>query len=76
MEDRFERAAMRELQAPMAAWRIHAAVFVVIQVMLVATWWLTSSDFPWFVFPLLGWGSGLAAHYLSARAVMRRASLD
>jgi hypothetical protein len=46
-------------------------------VLLVATWALTSYDdgtfgFPWFVFPLLGWGIGLVAHYIAVRAETQR----
>lgn len=75
--DAFERAARRELfDAPRLGFRIHLAVYVAVQALLVATWALTSNwdgglPFPWFIFPLLGWGIGLAAHY-AAYSAMRR----
>src|SRR5882762_1568016 len=51
--------------------RIHATVFVAVQLLLVAIWalvWATDgASYPWFVFPLLGWGIGLAAHYAAVR---------
>ena len=35
---------------------------------LVAIWYVTSGigSFPWFIFPLFGWGIGIAAHYVEA----------
>ena len=49
-------------------WRIHAAIYAVVMtaltvlnVVLVLT---TDADFFWFPFPLVGWGIGLAMHYL------------
>lgn len=49
-------------------WRIHATVYtfvatglVVLNVLLVA---YTEASFYWFPFPLVGWGIGLAMHYL------------
>lgn len=42
---------------------IHLAVYSVINVILFFIWWSTSG-FPWFVLPLLGWGVGLFAHFL------------
>lgn len=74
--DAFERAAERELDEPRLGLRIHFAVYVAVQVMLVATWALTSQwdggiPFPWFVFPLLGWGVGIAAHYAAFSAQRR-----
>ena len=35
--------------------------------MLFVIWWC-AGGFPWFVFPLLGWGVGLLAHFLWAFA--------
>ena len=42
---------------------IHAAVYAGVNVLLFFTWWFTGG-FPWFVFPLLGWGVGLLAHFM------------
>lgn len=75
--DAFERAAAHELDEPRMGFRIHFAVYIGIQVLLVATWALTSSwddglPFPWFIFPLLGWGVGIAAHYAAYSGARRR----
>lgn len=53
------------------AFVIHATVFVAVQLLLFGIWlssWLMDGGvFPWFVFPLFGWGIGLAAHYFAVR---------
>lgn len=54
------------------AFRIHATVFVGVNLLLIAIWAMTwqlndATSYPWFVFVTLGWGIGLAAHYAAAR---------
>ena len=48
--------------------RIHAAVYavvitclIVLNALLIA---LTDANFPWVVFPIVGWGIGLTFHYV------------
>lgn len=47
--------------------KIHAVVYAVVMTGLVALNVLliafTDADFPWAVFPLVGWGVGLTFHY-------------
>jgi hypothetical protein len=73
--DSFERAAHREVvEQARVGFRIHLFVYVAVQVLLVATWWFTSNGgevMPWFIFPLLGWGIGLVAHYAAVRSHLR-----
>jgi hypothetical protein len=68
--DEFGEVAAREREARRIARRqwfwLHAAVFVTTQVFLVVIWALGDTDFPWFVFPLFGWGIFLAAHAVYA----------
>lgn len=50
------------------ALRIHAAVFVAVNVLIIAIWLTTwqladGTSYPWFMWPLLGWGIGLVAHW-------------
>lgn len=66
--DSFERAAQRQtIDNQRLGFRVHLAVYIAVQVLLVVTWYLTTfsggDGFPWFLFPLVGWGIGLAAHY-------------
>jgi hypothetical protein len=79
MSDAFERAAQRTESAyrrkrrqrsvhlGQQGFRIHAQVFVAVQVLLVAVWllqWqLGGTSYPWFLYALFGWGVGLAIHY-------------
>ena len=67
--EEYERA---ERELTLAEWRrgwmIHATIYafvttglVVLNVLLVA---FTETSFYWFPFPLVGWGIGLAMHYL------------
>jgi hypothetical protein len=83
MNDAFERAAQRaesdyrrkrrrrSLRRRQKGFRIHATVFVAVQVLLVVIWalqWqLGGTSYPWFLFALAGWGVGLAAHYAVTR---------
>jgi phosphate/sulfate permease len=43
----------------------HLAVYIVVNVVLVLIWAFTSRGYPWFVWPLGGWGIGLIFHFLS-----------
>ena len=48
--------------------KIHAAVYAVVMTGLIVLNSLlvvyTDADFPWVVFPFVGWGIGLTFHYL------------
>ena len=70
------RRAERWASGQRKGFRIHATVFVSVQVLLIAIWglvWATAgASYPWFVFPLLAWGVGLAAHYAAVREHLRR----
>ena len=48
--------------------KIHAAVYAVVMTGLVVLnsllWVYSDGDFPWVVFPLVGWGIGLTFHYI------------
>jgi uncharacterized protein (DUF486 family) len=72
--DPFDRAVQSELvKGARTGFRIHLFVYLAVQVLLVATWWFTSNNgevMPWFIFPLLGWGIGVVAHYLGVRATL------
>jgi hypothetical protein len=68
--DEFAELAAREREAKRIARRqwfwLHFAVFTTTQVFLFVIWMLSGVDFPWFVFPLFGWGIILAAHAVYA----------
>jgi hypothetical protein len=74
--ERRARRAERWASGQRKGFRIHATVFVAVQVLLIAIWglvWATAgAHYPWFIFPLLGWGVGLADHYAVVREHLTR----
>jgi len=43
----------------------HLAVYIIINIMLVLIWaFVSRSPYPWFIWPLGGWGIGLLFHFL------------
>jgi hypothetical protein len=42
----------------------HLIVYVVVNAALILTWAFTGADYPWFIWPLGGWGIGLIFHFL------------
>ena len=62
------REMARESAKEKVGFYTHLAVFVAVNLFLIALWWATTGpqSFPWFIFPLFGWGIGLAAHYVGA----------
>ena len=61
---------IREMAKARVGFRIHATVYVLVNVFLVALWWFTGTggglgggdaEF-WPIWPILGWGLGLAFH--------------
>lgn len=68
--DDFARAAFREREARQILRRrtflVHLSVYLAVNVMLVGVWALAGGGFPWFLFPLMGWGVGVVAHGASA----------
>jgi hypothetical protein len=71
--DDFGELALREREARRIARRqwfwLHFAVFATTQVFLFVIWLLTGHSYPWFVFPLFGWGIVVAAHAVYAFVV-------
>ncbi len=60
-EDERYRRAKRRVEA-LKGFYIHGAVYVLVNAVLVVINLTTSTDYLWFVWPLLGWGAGLAGH--------------
>lgn len=51
--------------------RIHASVFVAVNILLVVIWATTTpGGYPWFLYPFFGWGIGLVAHYSATSGLM------
>jgi len=43
---------------------IHLIVYILVNIMLIIIWAVTGAGFPWFIFPLGGWGIGVLFHFL------------
>jgi hypothetical protein len=43
---------------------IHAAIYVLVNILLITINLMFVSGFLWFFFPLIGWGIGLTMHFL------------
>jgi hypothetical protein len=71
--DDFGEMALREREARRIARRqwfwLHFAVYVTVQVFLVIVWTLSDASYPWYIFPLFGWGIVVAAHAVFAFVV-------
>jgi hypothetical protein len=63
-EDKIYEQAKKRVQARKEFF-IHLAVYIVVNIMLVLIWAFAGDrGFPWFIFPLGGWGIGLLSHGL------------
>ncbi len=43
---------------------IHFIIYILVNIMLIIIWVATGAGFPWFIFPLGGWGIGILFHFL------------
>lgn len=64
MTDEQRQRAIRRIRAKQA-FRIHLAVYVAVNALLVLIWAMTSATNFWPVWPILGWGIGVVAHGVS-----------
>ena len=48
---------------------IHLIVYICVNILLIIIWaFVAGAGFPWFIFPLVGWGIGLLFHGLGVFA--------
>jgi hypothetical protein len=73
-DERYRRARARVEE--LRSFYIHAAVYVLVNLFLIALNLLTSPDRLWFYWALLGWGIGLAAHALTVFGASSRWSRE
>lgn len=62
-EERLRQIA-RERARAKTGFYIHLIIYVIVNVMLFSIWYtsLGPSGFPWFIFPLIGWGIAVIVH--------------
>ena len=61
-DDELRQRAIRRIRARQS-FQIHLAVFVVVNILLLAIWFVTSRDYFWPIWPILGWSIGLFFHW-------------
>ena len=61
MDNDLPIVAKRRVQARMGFF-VHAVMYVVMNAGIIAIWYATGATYPWFMWPLLGWGLGVALH--------------
>jgi hypothetical protein len=57
--------------AARAAWGAHLGAYLSVNLMLVVIWFLAGMGYFWPIWPMMGWGIGLAAHGMAHSAAMR-----
>ena len=57
-----ERAEKRVEEKNGFYWNLGA--YIVVNAGLVSIWFFTGAGYPWFVWPIIGWGIGLVFHFL------------
>lgn len=69
MEERELRERAKKIAEGKMGFQIHLGVYISVNLFLVVIWYITGfprgTGFPWFIFPLFGWGIGLVAHFLA-----------
>ena len=58
------------------AFYYHLSTFIIVNLFLFGLNMLTSPFHYWFLYPLMGWGVGLASHYFTVFGVPGAGSLD
>lgn len=44
---------------------IHLLTYIVVNTAIFLIWMMSGAGYPWFIWPLFGWGIGLTFHFLS-----------
>jgi len=61
------RKLAQESAESKVAFYIHLGIYFAVNVLLIIIWYfVTPGVFPWFIFPLFGWGIGIVAHFIEA----------
>ena len=55
---------------------VHLGVYLSVNTLLIIIWAVTGAGFPWFVFPLGGWGIGILFHFLGVFVFSRPSSWE
>ena len=64
-EQRARRRARRKVEQKLAFY-LHLGIYIAVNILLVVINLLTWRGYPWFIYPLVGWGVGVAIHGMVA----------
>jgi len=70
--DEKQLALVKKIQGQETGLKIHSVAFAATSVFLAGTNIITSSGFPWSLFPIIGWGAGYYAHFMAYNVLRRR----
>ena len=56
-----EEVAKKRVQNRMG-FIIHLTMYLAMNVGFIIIWYLTGRGYPWFMWPMIGWGIGIVAH--------------
>ena len=59
--DMRREAAIKRLEAK-RGFAVHAAIYVIVNLLLIVVWAVSERGYFWPIWPILGWGVGLAIH--------------
>jgi hypothetical protein len=62
--EEIDRLAHKRAGAKMG-WYIHACVYIVVNAFILCAWQFGYRERPWNIYPAMGWGLGLALHFVS-----------
>ena len=60
--DESERTIARRRVQARTGLVLHAAMYAVFNAGMLAIWAISSTHYPWFLWPMFGWGIGLIGH--------------
>lgn len=70
MQDEELRSKAEKIATEKIGFQVHFTIYIAVNLSLIAGWYFTGTphgtSFPWFLFPLVGWGIGILAHFLGA----------
>ena len=55
---------------------VHFIVYILVNILLIIIWAATGAGFPWFIFPLGGWGIGVLFHFLGVFVFSRQTNWE
>jgi hypothetical protein len=72
--EEIDRLAQKRAGAKMG-WYIHACVYIAVNAFILFTWQMGYRERPWNIYPAMGWGLGLALHFVSVFVLGRGSGL-